>query len=213
MQEAPQKRGWPNPLRTPLLLIAGLVAYSSYPNWVGGTGGLDLARFAADPDQYGSSVSMSLALGRVLPVLVLLVAGLAAGALFAGPARMLAGLRYALGSSDSKWMPGAARFLSASARAVAWGGVLLGCGACALIEIVPDPESPENLLPTAREWSLFAPFAGIVLGRIVLGGLAAGARIRSGEPAPPVFSRLQDFALLGLFAIPWYWYCLITWGW
>jgi hypothetical protein len=212
MQDASRKPASPNPIRTPLLLIAGLVAIYGYPFWVGGTGGLDPARF--DPDLLGQSTSPTVGtiLARMLfPSLVLLAAGLIVGTIRAGPASADAGLRYALGTSARRWMPGAAKFLSSCARVVAWGGVLLGYGACALIEITVQRRSFEAEILTARDWSLFAPLSGILLGRIVLGVLAEGARIRVGEATPPVFSRLQDLALLGLFVIPWYLYCLYTW--
>jgi hypothetical protein len=216
---------WPNPVRTPLLFLAGLIAVYGYHHWVGGTGGLDPVLM--EPQSRDASTWISVPIHTffirhlALPSLVLFGAGLLAGIIWAGPADAGAGLRYALGSSKPRWMPGAARFLAIAARVAAWGGILLGITACAVMEIVSyrvfrldhfmgnDPYA--DLIWPAWRWALFAPLAGIILGRVVFGALAAGARIRSGEPDAPVFSDTQDVALVGLFGIPWYFVYFMTW--
>ena len=222
MQDEPKRPAWPNPLRTPLLLVAGLVAVFGYSFWVGGTGGLDSVRVEEDEGALAASITMGTVLSLMgVPALVLLAAGLLAGTVYAGLAGAGAGLCYGLGTSNPRWMPGAAKFLSACARVAAFGGVLLGCAACGLIEIVlrreyaPGPslycEDLNGLMWSARDWAFFAPLTGILLGRVLLGALAEGARIRSTEAHSPVFSRFQDLALLVLFVIPWYLYCCYTW--
>ncbi len=73
-----------------------------------------------------------------------------------------------------------------------------------------DSDLYHYLFWTAEYCAIFTPIFGIVLGRVVFGTLAEGARIRSRETMPPVFSHLQDTVLLGLFCIPWYLLCLFT---
>lgn len=220
-----KKPTWPNPVRTPLLFLAGLIAVYGYPHWVGGTGGLDPVLMEAQSRDAGTWISVPNLIyfmnNLALPSLVVFGAGLFAAILWAGPTAADAGLRYALGSSEPRWMPGAARFFAIAARVSTWGGILLGITACAIMEIVvyrvfrldhymgDDPYG--DLIWPAWRWVLFAPLAGILLGRVVFGALAGGARFRSGEPHPPVFSRFQDLALVGLFCIPWYFLCFMTW--
>lgn len=216
MRGEPKKPTWPNPVRTPLLFLAGLIAVYGYHRWVGGTGGLDPARMteASEVPTYSFAIRHFFMSYLGFKMFVLFAAGLIVGAIRSGPADAEAGFRYALGSSEPRWMPGAARYLAVAARVTAWGGVLLGIGACGLIEVVAYGESPlghamdldayHDLFWTAHCWAIYAPLAGIVLGRVVFGALAGGARVRSSEPDAPVFSRFQDLALVALFLVPWY---------
>ena len=218
MPEEPRKPSWPNPVRTPLLFIAGMSAAYVYFRWIGGTGGLDPAQLDEGWRRRATYDSIYLIFVHLmgLPALLLLAGGLIAGTIHTGLAGIRAGMCFALGSNRPRWIPGAALFLGVSARVMAWGGVAFGFGACGLLEFAAlrfheaDEEAYFNLFRTANHWAITAPIAGIVLGRFVFGALAEGARIRSGDRLPPVFSRLQDLSLLVLFAIPWYLLCFLT---
>jgi len=216
MQRESKKPTWPNPLRTPLLFLAGLIAVYGYHRWVGGTGGLDPARMTEDQRAVTSSIPIHRFFLSYMGFksFVLLAAGIIAGLIRAGPDATEAGFRYALGSSEPRWMPGAARFFAVAARVTTWGGIFLGIAACAFLEILVyrtfhlhhemDSDVYSDLFWTAHRWAMYAPLAAIILGRVVFGALADGARVRSGEPDAPVFSRFQDLALFGLFVVSWY---------
>jgi len=203
----------------PLLFLAGLIVVCYCDRWVGGTGGIDPAQMVKDPrgvTLFPCEIYWFFMKLLLYPTLLLLAAGLIGGGIRSGATSAEAGMRYALGSVRPEYFPGAVRFLTACARITAWGGVLLGVAACGFMEINlllnvtscdrgwVDNDLYWTLYFWANHWSRYAPLAGLVLGRILFGALAEGARIRSGETAPPVFSRFQDLVILGLFAIPWY---------
>lgn len=236
MHKRSRKRSLPNPLRMPLLFLAGLVAVCLCHHWLGGTGGIDPAHMVREPrgisllpwdiwDIYWFFMTFLL-----YPTLLLLAVGLIWGGIRSGAANTEAGLRYAFGSVQPQYYAGAARFLTDCARITAWGGVLLGVAACGLMElcvyileygdvrsyeeeVVGIQNVYETLMHRADLWARYAPLAGLVLGRILFGALAEGARIRSDETAPPVFTRLQDLVILSLFAIPWYLFLFYTREW
>ena len=200
MHKTSNKRSLPNPLRMPLLFLAGLVAVCFCQCWLGGTGGIDPAFMVMDSHRgiswppwhtYWFYVGLML-----YPMLLLLAVGLIWGGIRSGAASTEAGLRYAFGSVQPQYHAGAARFLTACARAMAWGGVLLGVAACGLMELCEylnvhyyEPSFEEEveavvsvyeaLSYKAERWARFTPLAGLVLGRILFGALADGARIRS----------------------------------
>jgi len=221
MPEASTRSTWPNPARTPLLLLIGLLAVLGYGRWIAGTGGLDPAQLEDGGGVTAFEHSRPILYPLhwlVLPALVLLAGGLIAGAVHTGPAGVKAGMRFLLGSTRPRCVPGAALFLAACARLMAWGGIAVGIGACGLMEFADyrsmhhevDPRACSDLIFSAYPWAIGAPLAGILLGRVIFGALAEGARIRSEDRRPPVFSRVQDLALVGLFVVPWYLYCFFT---
>ena len=230
----------PNPLRLPLLLAVGVIVVWGVHWWMGARDGLygvflsvscgevpewkylvneEYTDFCLEP----TSVSLHDFFIHWLaaPLWLLLVIGLLFTSIRSGAARAEAAMRYALGSNRSEHMAGAAFFLSVLARVVTWGGLLVGLALLLLFEIVRyrfglDPSyerymAMSELLQVTNRWILAAPLAGIVLGRIVFGALAEGARIRANEAGPPVFSWWQDLACLLLFVVPAYFLGLIVW--
>jgi len=200
-----------------LLFITGVIAVYVYHIWAGATGGLDperMAREGSGPVTIASPAIFYFLHWMISPALLLIPAGIIVGAIRAGARGTQAGFRYACGSVQSQYLPDASRFLAICARVMTWGGILVDFAACGFLEIMAyrvfilknamDPNVYFELIWSAMPWATYAPLTGIILGRIIFGGLSEGARIRSGTRELPAFSRLQDFILLCLFTIPWY---------
>jgi hypothetical protein len=215
--ESANRTSRPDPLRLPLLVVAGWMAPRVYAWWLAGTGGQHVSSWIDDPPYYLAGPSW-----WFVPVcLLVLAAGLLFASIRSGAQRAEAAVRYTFGSNRHEHMAGAAYFLSICARVITWGGLLVGV----LLFIMPvimysrlDPSLSDEESYAVKElfWGVsyemvVLPLAGVVLGRVVCGALAEGARIRSDNAGPPAFSWWQDLALLLIFVFPAYKLWVYTW--
>jgi hypothetical protein len=209
----------PNPARFLLLLIVIILSLGA--GFFGGTGGVDPSWLVQD-DSVSASITVGLIIGQAgWPLLAVFSVGLGFAVILARPGGVLAGLRFALGSNRPEVCRSASRALAVGSRAVTWGGVCVGVGGCGVVGgmivlvhylgvVRVDPDTYMNIIWMAMGAAVIVPHLALALGRVGLGSLADGARIRGCESGGPAFGPRQDFALATVIVAPLFYLLLIT---
>jgi hypothetical protein len=213
-------RSIPNPVRFPLLLFV-VILFMSVGYGAAGTGGVDPSLIEQE-----EGVSTGITVGWIIrdagiPLLAVFSIGLGFAVILARPGGVLAGLRFALGSNRPEVSGRATRALAIGGRAVTWSGLCVGVGACGVVGamlvlgrylnvIRMDWDSYTDVILTAIGVATVVPPIALAFGRVALGVLADGARVRSGEPGGMAFGSRQDFALAVVILVPVFYLFLVT---